>query len=134
MTDYLFIYGTLMPSEADKEIAHIVKQLRRIGAAYVRGRLYNLGEYPAAVIDHSSNTSIRGELVELPADKAILDALDKYEEFDPSRPEKSLFVRKKAKVKLANGRNVEGWMYVYNRDPGNAPIIRGGNYSKSKVA
>ena len=134
MTDYLFMYGTLRPTEADKEIAHIVKRLRRIGAAYVRGRLYNLGEYPGAVIDHSSNTSIHGELVELPADKTILDALDKYEEFDPLRPEKSLFIRKKAKIKLASGRRVEGWIYVYNRDPGHAPIIRGGNYSKSKVA
>ena len=134
MTDYLFIYGTLMPSKADDEIAHIVKRLRRIGAGYVRGRLYNLGEYPGAVIDRSANTSIHGELVELPADKTILEALDKYEEFDPSRPQKSLFVRKRTKIKLANGRNVEGWMYVYNRNPGNAPIIRGGNYSKSKVA
>ena len=80
------------------------------------------------------NTSIHGELLELPSDKAILDALDRHEEFDPSRPQKSLFIRKKAKIKLANGRNVEGWMYVYNRNPGNAPIIRGGNYSKSKVA
>lgn len=134
MTDYLFIYGTLMPSKGDDEIAHIVKRLRRIGAAYVRGRLYNLGEYPGAVIDHSANTSIHGELVELPADKAILEALDKYEEFDPSRPQKSLFVRKKTKIKLATGRNVEGWIYVYNRNPGNAPIVRGGDYSKSKVA
>jgi gamma-glutamylcyclotransferase (GGCT)/AIG2-like uncharacterized protein YtfP len=134
MTDYLFIYGTLMPSEADDEIAHIVRRLRRLGAAYVRGRLYNFGEYPGAVIDHSANTLVRGELVELPADKGILDALDKYEEFNPSKPQKSLFVRKKAKIKLASGRTVEGWIYVYNRNPGNAPLIRGGNYSKSKVA
>lgn len=134
MTEYLFIYGTLLPSEADDEIARIVKRLRRIGAAHVRGRLYNLGEYPGGVIDLSANTTIRGELVELPADKAILDALDRYEEFDPSRPQESLFVRKKAKISLANGRKVEGWMYVYNRNPGNAPVIRGGNYSRSRVA
>jgi gamma-glutamylcyclotransferase (GGCT)/AIG2-like uncharacterized protein YtfP len=133
MTEYLFLYGTLMPNEADDEVAHIVKRLRRIGAAYVRGRLYNFGEYPGAVIDHSATTSVHGEVVELP-DKGILHVLDKYEEFDPLRPQKSLFVRKKTKIKLANGRHIEGWMYVYNRNPGNAPIIRGGNYSRSKVA
>jgi hypothetical protein len=33
-----------MPNEADDEVALVVKRLRRIGAAYVRGRLYNLGE------------------------------------------------------------------------------------------
>jgi len=132
-TEYLFLYGTLLVESPD-EVVGALKSLRRLGPAHVRGRLYDLGEYPGAVIDHSANTSVHGELVELPADKAILDALDKYEEFDPSRPQKSLFVRKKTRIKLADGRNVEGWMYVYNRNPRNAPIIRGGNYSKSDVA
>ena len=133
-TEYLFLYGTLLADRAPDEVVWALKALRRLGPAYVPGRLYELGEYPGAVVDYSANTSIHGELLELPSDKAILDALDRYEEFDPSRPQKSLFIRKKAKIKLANGRNVEGWMYVYNRNPGNAPIIRGGNYSKSKVA
>jgi gamma-glutamylcyclotransferase (GGCT)/AIG2-like uncharacterized protein YtfP len=134
ITEYLFLYGTLLAEGAPDEVVGTLKSLRRIGPAHVRGRLYDLGEYPGAVIDHSANTSVHGELVELPADNAILDALDRYEEFDPSRPQKSLFVRKKAKIRLANGRNVQGWIYVYNRNPGNAPVIRGGNYSKSKVA
>lgn len=131
--EYLFLYGTLLADGPD-EVVGTLKSLRRLGPARIRGRLYDLGEYPGAVIDQSANTSVHGELVELPADKAILDALDRYEEFDPSRPQESLFVRKKAKISLANGRKVEGWMYVYNRNPGNAPVIRGGNYSRSRVA
>ena len=133
-TKYLFLYGTLRPDAADREIAEIVSQLRRVGRGYVLGKLYDLGDYPGAIVDASSNSLVRGLLVEMPSDKAVLDALDRYEEFDPSKPHESLFVRTKTTVRLTDGRNLEGWIYVYNRSPGNAPLIRGGHYSKSRVA
>lgn len=135
MTKYLFLYGTLIQRDPpDKEIARIVKSLHRVGAASVRGRLYDLGDFPGAIVDPSSNRFVRGELLELPDDDDILHALDKYEEFDSANPRKSLFVRSKVDIKMANGRLVEGWIYVYNKNPGDAPLIQGGNYAKSKVA
>jgi gamma-glutamylcyclotransferase (GGCT)/AIG2-like uncharacterized protein YtfP len=72
--------------------------------------------------------------VALPSDERILEALDRYEEFDPSDLKRSLFVRKKAMVRLANGSRREGWIYVYNRHPGDAKLVRGGDYLRSKVA
>lgn len=136
MTKYLFLYGTLLQGNSpDKEIARIVKRLPRVGAASVRGRLYDFGDFPGAVVDPSSNSFVRGELVELPDDdNNILQALDKYEEFDSANPQKSLFVRSKVDIKTADGRLIEGWIYVYNKNPGDAPLIRGGNYANSKVA
>lgn len=134
MSQNLFLYGTLLPGEAPKEIAGIVSRFRRLGSAQVRGRLYDLGEFPGAVLDPSARTMIHGELVVLPSGDQILDALDRYEEFDPSDPKKSLFVRKKAKIQMANGSSREGWIYVYNRHPGKARLVRGGDYLRSKVA
>jgi gamma-glutamylcyclotransferase (GGCT)/AIG2-like uncharacterized protein YtfP len=134
MSQHLFIYGTLLPGEAPKEIASIVKRFRRLGSAHVRGRLYDFGEFPGAVLDPSSRTMIHGELVLLPSDERVLEALDHYEEFDPLDPKKSLFVRKKAKVRMANGSSREGWIYVYNKHPGKAKLVRGGHYPRSKVA
>lgn len=134
MSEHLFVYGTLLPDEAPKEIASIVKRFRRLGSAHVRGRLYDFGEFPGAVLDASSRTMIHGELVLLPSDGKILDALDRYEEFDPIDPKKSLFVRTKAKIRMANGSSCEGWIYVYNRRPGKAKLVRGGDYQRSKVA
>jgi len=133
MSKYLFLYGQLLQPEPDKELALVVNRFHRIGAASVRGRLYDLGDYPGAVVDPSSNTSVRGELVEVPEDESIL-ALDTYEEFDPTNPEHSLFVRKEVRIQLSDGRDVDAWMYVYNRHPGDAPLITGGIYSKSQVA
>jgi gamma-glutamylcyclotransferase (GGCT)/AIG2-like uncharacterized protein YtfP len=134
MSQHLFLYGTLLPTEAPKEIASIVKRLRRLGSAQVRGRLYDFGEFPGAVLDPLSRTMIHGELVALPSDGRILDALDRYEEFDPLAPKRSLFVRKRAKIRMANGGSREGWIYVYNRPPGKAKLLRGGDYLRSKVA
>jgi len=134
MSQHLFIYGTLLPGEAPEEIASIVKRLRRLGSARVRGRLYDFGEFPGAVLDPSSRTMVYGELVALPSDEGILEALDRYEEFDSSDPKRSLFIRKKAKVWMANGSSREGWIYVYNRHPGRAKLVRGGDYLRSKVA
>ena len=134
MSQHLFVYGTLRPSEAPEEIASIVKRFRRLGSAYVRGRLYDLGEFPGAVLDPSSRTMIHGELVALPSDERILAALDRYEEFKPLAPKKSLFIRKKAQVLMANGNSCEGWIYVYNRPLGNAKLVRGGDYLHSKIA
>ena len=134
MNEHLFLYGTLLPGEAPKEIAALVKRFRRLGPAHVRGRLYDLGEFPGAILDSSSRTTIHGELVALPSDGQILEALDRYEEFDPAAPKKSLFVRKKARIQMANGSIREGWIYVYNRHPGKAKLVRGGDYLRSKVA
>src|ERR1044071_6674089 len=134
MSELLFLYGTLLPSTAPEEISAIVRRFRRLGPGHVRGRLYDLGEFPGAVLDPSSRTIIHGELVSLPSQTRILDALDRYEEFDPLAPKKSLFVRKKAKVLMDNGSSREGWIYVYNRPPGKAKLVRGGDYLRSKVA
>lgn len=134
MSQHLFLYGTLLPSEAPQEIASIVKRFRRLGSAHVRGRLYDFGEFPGAVLDPASRTMIHGELVALPSDERVLEALDQYEEFDSSDPKGSLFVRTKAKVRMANGSSREGWIYVYNKSPGKAKLVRGGDYLRSKVA
>ena len=134
MIKYLFLYGTLMRPKSDEAICRVVNRLHRMGAGSVRGKLYDFGDYPGAVVDPSSSTWVRGELVELPEDENLLDALDKYEEFDPTNPQHSLFVRTKVRIQLSDGGSVNAWMYVYNKHPGNAPTITGGRYSSSKVA
>ena len=132
--EYLFLYGTLLADEAPDEIAGAVKSLRRIGPAQVGGRLYDLGEYPGAILAPTSKTMIQGEVFELPGTPAILRALDDYEEFDPQNTENSLFVRTKARATLLDGPQLDCWMYVYNADPGSAPLLTSGTYSGTKAA
>lgn len=134
MSEYLFVYGTLQPDIAPPEIANTVRQLRPIGSAFVRGRLYDLGEYPGVILDASSDTTISGEVFELPDDQTVLTTLDEYEGFNPSDHEASLFVRIKCLVILSDGRKLESWIYVYNRSPEQMPLVTSGDYAKLQAA
>jgi gamma-glutamylcyclotransferase (GGCT)/AIG2-like uncharacterized protein YtfP len=134
MNEYLFLYGTLIPRQASREMATLVEQLRRVGSGSVNGRLYDLGKYPGAILDQSANTRISGEIFQLEDPDELLATLDSYEEFDPNDSKGSLFVRKRSLVSLADGRTLECWVYAYNRDPGTAPLVAGGDYQKYKAA
>jgi gamma-glutamylcyclotransferase (GGCT)/AIG2-like uncharacterized protein YtfP len=131
--EYLFLYGSLLVDGVPDEVAGAVRSLRRIAPAYVRGRLYDLGDYPGAILAPSSKTLIHGEIFEIPATD-VLKVLDDYEEFHPANKEDSLFIRTKAKAKLPKGQQVDCWMYVYNDDPGTAPLLADGVYPKTKAA
>jgi len=126
MTQYLFVYGTLDPERAPSEIAHAVARLSPVGEASVPGVLYDFGEYPGAVFNQASKRKIFGRVFRIPDDPKVLRQLDEYEGFAPSDTDNSLFVRELRPVKLAGGRTLPCWVYVYNRPPGNARQVRGG--------
>jgi gamma-glutamylcyclotransferase (GGCT)/AIG2-like uncharacterized protein YtfP len=118
MAAKLFAYGTLRKSHAPREIAHAVSNLRPIGRGRMRGEIHDLGEYPAAILNRTTAT-IEGEVFEVP-DEATLHALDEYEEFDPAKPSRSLFIRKRKRITLLGsgatpGRQIFCWVYEYNR-------------------
>ncbi len=129
---YLFSYGTLLPSLAPPEIKPTVRRLRRVGRGFVRGHLFDLGEYPGAVLNRTGS-QIAGQIFELPDDPEVLDRLDKYEGFDPSDPKSSLFVRKRRYVQLQDGRKFFCWIYSYNRPVEAARRLRGSAYSKART-
>jgi gamma-glutamylcyclotransferase (GGCT)/AIG2-like uncharacterized protein YtfP len=114
MGDYLFTYGTLRPGHAPGEIASVVEKLRPVGAGFVHGTLYDLGEYTGAVLDSNSARRIPGLISQLPEDARVLQQLDEYEGFDPRAPDKSLFIRTLQSVVVAPDRTLQCWIYVYN--------------------
>jgi len=131
MSEHLFVYGTLLPEQAPAEMVAVLRRLRHETPGHVRGRLYDLGAYPGAILDPSADTVIRGRVFALPDDGTVLAVLDAYEGFDPTDPTRSLFSRTRARVGLSDGREVDCWMYVYNRDLRDAPQIAGGAFVAS---
>ena len=130
MKPLLFAYGTLLQNHAPAEIAAVVSQLRPAGKATARGHLYDLGSFPGAHFQADSNDEVHGEVFEL-ENTALLKALDEYEEFDPERPEKSLFVRKKFAVRMdESGKTVDCWVYEYNGSLSKAQRLNHGRYAR----
>jgi gamma-glutamylcyclotransferase (GGCT)/AIG2-like uncharacterized protein YtfP len=120
MPHHLFIYGTLHPDRAPAEIAPVARRLTPIGCGTIRARLYNLGEYPGAILADDTDPAaprVPGEVFLVP-DAATLSALDAYEDRRPGSPADSLFLRTKTVVTFDDGSRKSCWVYVYNRDPG----------------
>ena len=117
MSDYLFTYGTLHPGRAPATIAAAVKRLQPAGEGFVRGALYDLGDYPGAILDPSSHQKIDGTVFQLPEDSNLLRQFDHYEGFNPDAPDTCLFLRTRCPVTLASGSTLECWIYVYNGTP-----------------
>ena len=129
---YVFFYGTLLPRLAPREIEPTVRKLKRVGRGFIRGQLFDLGEYPAAILTRRG-PPISGQVFEVPDSPEILNRLDEYEGFDPSKPESSLFVRKRRYAQLEDGRKVLCWVYAYNGSLRAARVLESGDYSRARA-
>jgi gamma-glutamylcyclotransferase (GGCT)/AIG2-like uncharacterized protein YtfP len=131
MAQYLFVCGTLLPGLIPDELWQVAARFRDVGPASVAGCLYDLGDYPGAVLDECGTSRVMGRLYQLPDDDETLPALDEYEGYRPDGPEGSLFVRVQTSASPGNGDSVSCWIYVYNRDVAGAPVIADGDYLAS---
>lgn len=131
MPDLLFIYGTLHPDRAPAAIAPTARLLRPFGKppanrATMQGRLYDLGPYPGVVLSDNPSETVEGELFllpdrllpnslhpDIPGVSTVLDRLDEYEDFRPSDPANSLFLRQRAWASLEGGSSHLCWVYTY---------------------
>lgn len=126
MAELLFVYGTLIPGCEPAGMSPVCQHMRVVGEATVLGRLYDVGEYPAAVLtDAPVGATIRGMLVGIDDEGAWRD-LDRYEGCPADRKTAGLFRRVRTLATLADGTATECWIYVYNRDLHGARPIAGG--------
>lgn len=128
MPDHLFAYGSLRPALAPPSVQPLFARLVALGPAWMPGRLYDLGPYPAAVLDPAAETSIHGEVFQLPDARELLAALDAYEDCDPADPAASLYRRVRQPATLADGSQIPCWVYVYTLPPRNAVLVPDGDY------
>ncbi len=131
MTGYLFVYGTLrkeLVARTTPELAAMMQSLPFIGYGQIQGQLYDLGEFPGAILGDNFPTKIYGEIYELPNPQEFLEALDVYEGFIPGELEASLFARVKEKIISTNGEEFSCWLYVYNDWVLNGTLIENGDY------
>jgi len=89
-----------------------------LGNGAVRGRLLDLGRYPA-LVDGAGR--VRGEIYRL-HDPELLPVLDREEGYN--------FERRRAIVTLANGRRARAWVYRYRGPQNRAVPIPDGDYRR----
>jgi gamma-glutamylcyclotransferase (GGCT)/AIG2-like uncharacterized protein YtfP len=127
----LFAYGTLMSGDTGlkgrPQRDRLARECRVVGAASLEGELYNLGQYPALLIDTGTPGLVHGELVELADPAKSFRWLDAYEGIVPSQHTSNEYERVQRTVTLADGNEITAWVYVWRAPlrPGSTHIPRG---------
>lgn len=120
MQALIFTYGTLMSTATcdvgRAERAAIAGCATLKGPASPRGRMYDVGLYPAAVPTALALSRIHGEVWELPpVHDDLLAMLDRYEGCGPDSGPMPPYRRTRMSVRSDDGRRLRTWMYVWNR-------------------
>jgi gamma-glutamylcyclotransferase (GGCT)/AIG2-like uncharacterized protein YtfP len=126
MTQQVFFYGTLRTGFNRTTRAGIDTFLKFSGRAWINGKLFDLGIYPAAV--PATDARVWGEVFEMADASKVLAALDRIEGFRAAEPERSLYTRASVPATLDDGRKENVWVYFYNAPLGRAPRITSGDY------
>jgi gamma-glutamylcyclotransferase (GGCT)/AIG2-like uncharacterized protein YtfP len=123
---FLFVYGTLL-QPGNEFAAYLNQHCEFISAGKIKGGLYDIGEYPGAVIDNSHVSYIYGNIFRMDDPDAILKVIDDYEGIGVlySYPEE--YTREQVEVKTSNG-IVNCWMYLYNLPVAAYRPVISGNY------
>ena len=99
------------------------------GKAYIHGKLYDAGSFPAAVKSHRRGDKVFGELFRLGSPNRVLERLDEYEGYDPQDKSRSLYLREKTEVFGLDGEQKgKAWAYLFNKSVGSLKPIPEGDY------
>ena len=127
--DKLFVYGTLL-----KGLGHpMAKKLQResdfLGKGFFWGKIFDLGEYPAAVLADMGEARVIGEIYCLHQPEKTLRWLDAYEGTGEGELAPWEYERKVVSVFLhKEGRWVDCWVYLYALAYDQLFSIPGGDY------
>ncbi len=135
----IFVYGSLRSGFQNPAYGYISKHFTLTGHAKVKGKLYDLGSYPAAVPTEEESYII-GELYahKKPAEFSwAIGQLDEYEGLTPDEDDVQLYERKRVTV-YCNDTTTEAWIYWYTGQIDDQPVIPSGDvfdfiHQKSKL-
>ena len=132
----LFVYGSLRSGFRSPVYEYISRFFTFAGEAKVKGKLYDMGEYPAAV-PVNEELFILGELYTIKNEQEFswaIGQLDDYEGVNVEADEERLYERKITEVYI-NDQVVPAWVYWYSGDVSGKPKIASGDileYLKNK--
>jgi len=124
----LFVYGSLRSGFRSPAYEYISHYFDLVGDAKVKGRLYDLGDYPAAK-PANEDQFIIGELYSIRHEKEFswaIGQLDDYEGVNVAFDETPLYRRDIAEVYI-DDKIIPAWIYWYYGDVENKPVIESGD-------
>lgn len=124
----LFVYGSLRSGFHSQVYEYISRYFILVGDAKVKGKLYDMGSYPAG-IPANEEVFIVGELYQIKNENEFSWAfgqLDDYEGVNVEEDEMQLYRREITDV-IYNGPVTKAWIYWFNGDVSGKPVIASGD-------
>jgi len=124
----LFVYGSLRSGFRSPAYEYISRYFDLVGEGRVKGKLFDLGNYPAAK-PTDEDKFIIGELYKIRNENEFswaIGQLDDYEGVDVSFDETQLYRRDITEVHIANN-ITNAWIYWYHGDVNDKPVIESGD-------
>jgi gamma-glutamylcyclotransferase (GGCT)/AIG2-like uncharacterized protein YtfP len=124
----IFVYGSLRRGFHGPAFQYIAPYFKHLADGKVKGKLYDLGEYPAA-LPTTDDHFIIGELYEANSPDGFdwaISQLDDYEGVHPEEGEVQLYDRALTTVYTDNG-EFSAWIYWYKCDVTGKPVIESGD-------
>jgi gamma-glutamylcyclotransferase (GGCT)/AIG2-like uncharacterized protein YtfP len=134
----LFVYGTLMSTavgdQGAAQRARLLREARLLGAATIRGQLYDLGDFPGVILEDDANSIVYGELVRLNDADTALAWLDQYEEISPGGSPSDLYRRVRTVASLAGGERILCWTYELRGPANGLKVLSEGSWQSGPQA
>ena len=124
----LFVYGSLRSGFRNPVYEYLTKYFHLLGEAVVKGKLYDLGEYPAAA-STDEEKFISGELYSInnPLEFSwAIGQLDDYEGLNTEEGETPLYKREEV-IAYQKGEPQAAWIYWFNGAMTDKPEIESGD-------
>ncbi len=128
MNNKLFVYGTLL-DEDNKYGIYLRDNSQFFSSGKLKGILYDIGEYPGAVLYPDGDNFIYGIILEIDDPSAVLALIDLYEGFGDDQPQPNEFIRVLTEAETDRGR-IDCWIYLYNLPIYGLMPIANGKYIK----
>jgi gamma-glutamylcyclotransferase (GGCT)/AIG2-like uncharacterized protein YtfP len=124
----LFVYGSLLSGFRSPAYDYISRYFTLVGEAKVKGELFDMGAYPAAMPTQKEKF-ILGELYRIKHENEFawaIGQLDDYEGVKVEFDEVQLYRRELAEV-FFNNQVTPAWIYWFNGDVSGKPVIASGD-------
>jgi gamma-glutamylcyclotransferase (GGCT)/AIG2-like uncharacterized protein YtfP len=125
----IFVYGSLRSGFKSSAYEYISRYFQLVMEAKVRGLLYDMGEYPAA-IPCTEDAFLVGELYAIKDPQEFfwaIEQLDDYEGINADPDEANQYFRRELVDVITPNGNEIAWVYWYNGTVENKPIIASGD-------
>jgi gamma-glutamylcyclotransferase (GGCT)/AIG2-like uncharacterized protein YtfP len=127
MSDYLFVYGTLLSALKHEMGEKLLHHAKLLGAASCQGKLYRIAWYPGLVNSKFDKYRVEGELYKVYDPTLLFPVLDEYEGIHPQYPNGGEYRRVLRSVTFADS-TFESWVYIYQGKVDGLRWIKSGDF------